>query len=120
MSDDERIQRLTELARKVWPGSQLHQRMPNWIHSEHWFVESADGADVLRADHHLALDALEAALLALAGEKSLIALLLEGIAQRLESHATELRATDTGIGSNFDEVYRELAAELRAAAKEVP
>lgn len=67
MSDDARLQRLTVLARKVWPDfgpltvELRHSGATVQIHNENQF-------QAVIFDHPRALDALEAALLVLSGE----------------------------------------------------
>lgn len=68
MSDDERIARCTELARRVWPEASVE------FSCRMWCVDAPNNAhdavvEMLAVhDHPRALDALEAALLVLAGE----------------------------------------------------
>ncbi len=71
MSEEERIARLTELARRVWPDV-MHLRV---VDNRQWraaYVCRGEDTDpqLCIEDHPRALDALEAALLVLAGEES--------------------------------------------------
>lgn len=69
MSDDERIQRLTELARRVWPDQHPLEleAMPQW-QSAAVRMEANGELLLLVENHPRAFDALEAALLVLADE----------------------------------------------------
>ena len=71
MSDDDRIERLTQLARRMWPDRPYVE-----VRSGIGFAEVRDGPrdggwidSLLRVDHGNALDALEAALLVLDGAR---------------------------------------------------
>jgi hypothetical protein len=63
MTDEERIERLTELARHVWSDAEIEADR-NQVHVE----TSAEWGFALSIKHPRALDALEAALRVLAGE----------------------------------------------------
>jgi len=67
MSDEDRIARLTELARKVWPDAQLEEAWSGFCWLD--IVGSSDRSYVrFWTEHPRALDALETALCVLAGE----------------------------------------------------
>jgi len=126
MTDDARIARLTLLARRVWPDT----RVIAW--PEHIYVE--DETPVQRASvfgHPRALDALEAALLVLAGESAAddvvtLAAKLHGgpMRARMMELATEWEASAHGRRDAHAEdeaqVYFDCAAELRERAKGTP
>jgi len=77
MSEAERIERLTELARAVWPDRPLEVRCVEvhpLVNGDAWeVIEQGDNEEVcyLRVSSDRALDALEAALLVLSGEVTL-------------------------------------------------
>ena len=70
MNDDERIRRLTELARRVWPDrdAQIFVASDDEENTCVVLDEKGDWEQHLGTNHPRALDALEAALLVLAGE----------------------------------------------------
>lgn len=130
MSDDERIARLTQLARRVWPG-QLGVRIEQSPDGG-WRVLSDDWLLLAVRARPRALDALEAALLVLQSEHpvELQRVLTDGFcgpawveqlaadweqrADRLERFEDSLTAMATG-----HEAAR-CAAELRARARQSP
>jgi hypothetical protein len=66
--DPDRLARLTELACSVWPGSRVTYQTA-WVRpGSYASVVSPDGDEWLACEHARPLDALEAALLVLAGE----------------------------------------------------
>ncbi len=100
MTDEKRIERLTGLARKVWPNkADVHVLAPGVDGCEEWdacVVSDPDGdwAQLLCCDGPCAVDALEAALLVLAGELTCVveAGHLRGLEERAESAETKLAA----------------------------
>ncbi len=65
MTDDERIARLTELAKKVWPDAEVDADAKG---AQAFVGTSAEWGFAVKIAHPRALDALEAALLVLSGE----------------------------------------------------
>ena len=65
MSDDDRIAKLTELAKKVWPDAEVDADAKG---AQAFVGTSAEWGFAVKIAHPRALDALEAALLVLSGE----------------------------------------------------
>lgn len=115
MSDDERIARLTELARRVYgPHASVHLR--TWEGgAEVWVERSWDEAPCLSAEHPRALDALEAALPVMAEEglphasTDMLASLQTWWAQ----HALALRCTSRSV-------HRAIGVALAALERGLP
>lgn len=119
MSDEERIARLTELAREVWP----QESVPVDV------VSSAAGARVIHdspGNHHplslafiahpRALDALEAALLVLSEKGPALRFALDLL--RIGAHRMSSRATDAELVAQMrrlSDVDAAQAAPMRAA-----
>lgn len=135
MNYDERIARLMELARKVWPeGGEDFACEVEYDGIGYSIQDEAGFTVLLVRNHPLALDALEAALLVLAQEPSpavkerhakLVAVAdklnslrrwIEGFARELEQRADRLDRSHAAMGKAF--ALREVAAELRERAKE--
>lgn len=120
---DERIQRLTELARRVWPGSVGTLKI--WVSPADAIVSELAGegsGTIFSATHPRALDMLEAALLVGAGELTCVveAGHLKGLEERAE--AAEARVAE--LEDEVCSLERRLAGEspmgdamLRAEAR---
>lgn len=115
MSDDERLQRLTELARRVWPD--IDAAIVDHAQSAGVYARAQGEtmvAMVLR--HPLSLDALEAALRELAGEAPAW---VDELASKWEREAAEDGSPpdQQDEGGTFVAVMLSVAAELRERAK---
>lgn len=140
MNDEARIARLTQLARRVWP-----RRDPEAV--EHEWHDGFPGFEVLSGDHDLmandedsntvlafvqshprALDALEAALLVLAGDDTRLQLnrlqeqvrdvLADELARRTPAWVERLaRRWDELHEGGYNASFAECAQELREGAR---
>lgn len=135
MTGTGRIQRLTELARRVWPerGPYLVDVVVDHLNASIWSRDAA-GGDVERISiycAHNALDALEAALLVLAGEAPLVAAgqgavcklaqppaWVEQLASEWNTSAKEIRGVMPEATTWVARVLNDCAADLRGRAKE--
>lgn len=107
MSDDERIQRLTELARRVWPDELVIEIITD---AEGVSVESDRCILCTVEQHERALDALEAALLVLAGEPAAWA---EKLADEWYASAKKIpEMMDPKIGKWVARILGDCASEL--------
>jgi hypothetical protein len=114
MTDDACIARLTELARKVWPGVVQVRLRAFADEGMQLSVETAEWhRTVLSIIHPRALDALEAALRAVAGEPPLWVVEL---AEKWQQTADNLRGPTLQIKIQADTLVC-CADELLAAAK---
>ena len=136
--DDERLERLTGLACRVWSRAKVVIDGNNVKVQGGLRIRNgcADWTEYLFVGHPRALDALEAALLVLAQESSpeleerhakLVAVAdklnslrrwIEGFAREFEQRAGRLDRSHAAMGKAF--ALREVAAELRERAKERP
>jgi hypothetical protein len=132
MTDEARIERLTELARRVWPDVAEYLRVE--FDAAQAFVRCAGGTvllDVVAAGQ--SLDALEAALLVLAGEGHIsYSVAAPGLTEKLEALTAPYRqpAWVEQLASCWEERARNMisgdrivercAAELRERAREKP
>jgi len=112
MTDDERIERLTELSRRVWPDAEIEADR-NQAH----VGTSAEWGFAVSIKHPRALEALEAALLVLAGEPSPW---VEQLASEWEVDADACERATPEWGRSCLSVakgLRQCARELRGRAK---
>jgi hypothetical protein len=121
MSDDERITRLAELARRVWPDK---PRLAVKLHADSASATVQDGPKdggwidslLLVEDHPRALDMLEAALLVGAGDAPLVAA-GQGAMSKLaepawvEPLAAAWEAESLRLGDRYEQRYTDDARE---------
>jgi hypothetical protein len=105
--DDARIGRLTALARKAWPDEDAQIGNPKGKDPEKAgvFVASSEWTLLGVAAHPRALDALEAALLVLAGVDGLLSPLRAVKAQEQLERIRALMGTEVWEASLYDKVY---------------
>lgn len=127
MSDDERIARLTKLARRVWPGLEMkieHSDRVSTVWSMSCDYPGEMVLHVTMREHPRALDALETALLALAGETPQPHWVDElwgrwtAWAMQHESMQARRDPETESLHEGAVLAYRRCASELRARAKE--
>jgi uncharacterized protein YoaH (UPF0181 family) len=122
MTDEARIERLTELARRVWPMLINVRVVRDPIGHEAAVLHDVLGGghslspQVLRISHPRALEALEAALLVLAGEPPGV----EQLAEEWDARAKEAMGTGASSGVYRAGAISICAQELRERAKGKP
>lgn len=119
MTDEARLKRLTELARRVWPEAEVGPDYGIGGKQRGYSVKASMAAysDGLTAWHPRALDALEAALLVLAGEPPTW---VEQLATDLEQRVAGIRKSkvaDPDRAEPLAYAYDWIARELRERAK---
>lgn len=116
MTDEARIARLTELARRVWPEAVagFTSDSSNYSVPTAYVESTRNGSTEISIDHPRALDALEAALLVLADETPAW---VEQLAKEWEC-AADIHSPPNGeVSWPVDRMRRDCARELRERAK---